>query len=389
MRGTQDGYNGHKIVRKGLALSISLLVFMSVLACLTVDTAEGHKVHVHEELTMKSIQTLYEDGNDYIPQWLNDLDVTGDLRAGSRDADMMDMSRNHYYNPHTGDGLSEFEDAKSNFVRKVYDAQDSISSGDIEQGVFELGWALHVLQDMTVPHHVHSEPGDGHSDYEDWISQNMDVGHVIGGGNYTDIDDIDDKSPGDWVHNTALISYDYYDYVADSGNASDENYTYAWENLQPVAIRQGAGFLHWFFNRFIPDDVFITVTGRAENSLDIRWTQDYVENFSHYELYIYENKTGLDNIMEERDYYTKIETRYMNEYTFSGLDHMTKYYIRIRVVRDNQDDTISSTVETRTIPSTTFIALILLVVAISIFVLIQYNNNWKGKKYNKRGVRRI
>lgn len=366
-----------KCFKRSIPLVIAFIVIMMpLLSSMTV--VEGHHVGVHEEFTMKSIETLYEDDMDYIPEWMKDLDVLYDLRRGSSKADQWDVSKSHYYNPYTGDGLSGFKDARTRFVEKVYDAEENIDDGDVETGIRDLGWALHLLQDMTVPHHTYPTPTNGHSAYEDWVSNNLDIGHVIGNGNYTDLEEPEIDSPGEWIHETALIGYEYMDYVNED-NASEENYTYALERLQPVAIRQGAGFLHWFFNQYIDDGIHISVITRSENDISIGWTQDHTETFESYQLFIAKNETELERKVEENETRRVINSRKMTEYTFSGLEDFETYHIRIRVVRDGQDDTLSGRKEVSTIMSTTKIAVILLIVVVAIFGMVGYKGDIKGR----------
>lgn len=364
----------HEVSIKVITFAIVLVLSMTVLSVF-ISPADGHKTDVHEELTYKTLETFYEDDKGHIPDWLETLDVRRHFVDGAYHADQWDLSRNHYYNPHTGEGLSGFQDARSRFVEKVRDARNSIEDGEVRDSMNDLGWALHILQDMTIPHHVHNEVGDGHSGYEDWIRDNMDVGDEIGGGNYSYDEDIE---PGEWIHNTALYTYDYYEYVADSENASEENYTYAWENLQPFAIQQGAGFVHWFFESYV-NEVYFEVTSRGSNSIDIRWTEDFSEGFEQYEIYIAENETALEEQMIERDYDKSISSRHMTSYTFSGLEQNTEYHINIRYVREDTHDIETGSRTVSTIISPTFIALILLFIAGTIFVTVYKSDEIKRK----------
>jgi len=363
---------GKKGLVKGFTLTLVLLLSMTVLVA-SLNSVEGHKVDVHEELAYKTIETFYADDKDYIPQWMDSLGIQRDFVDGAYHADQWDLSRNHYYNPHTGEGLSGFQDARSRFVEKVRDARNAIEGGEVRDSMNDLGWALHLLQDMTVPHHTHLEVGDGHSDYEDWIRDNMDVGDEIGDGNYSYDEDM---NPGEWIHDTAMYTYDYYEYVADSENASEENYTHAWENLQPFTIQQGAGFVHWFFENYV-DGAYFEVTSRGANSIDIRWTEDFSEDFLQYEIYIAENETALEERMEDGDYERVVSSRRMTSYTFAGLDSGTEYHINIRYVREGTHDIETGSRSVSTIISPTLVAIILLVSAILMFVAIHQEDKIK------------
>lgn len=123
----------------------------------------------HEKMTDWSFKII---GSPFKVNWLA-------LRTGSRDEDFGDNPKTHFYNPGTGKGLSVFQSAKERAADWYGKAVKTYVNGG-STAFYELGHALHLLQDMAAPSHANAAPHFWHSKiaetgYEWWVTRNWDV----------------------------------------------------------------------------------------------------------------------------------------------------------------------------------------------------------------------
>lgn len=230
-----------------LALAAALLVFPGL--------STAYNTSSHDLITFQAIRTLSADGKPEMAQLAEEY--LERLRQGSWDADYSRgtifgiplAATSHYYNPVTRKGLLGSESSAAVLAQSSYDqAVQKWEAGDRSGAMYTLGFALHVLQDVTVPHHTLSTPGVlTHQSYENYLEKWMSAQPewISGGGEYST------KPPGQWVHDNAALASTYWSLVdgfAWSGNPKDD-FTKAASELVPVAIRTSAGFLATFFER--------------------------------------------------------------------------------------------------------------------------------------------
>lgn len=113
-------------------------------------------------------------------------------------------------------------------------------SQDVLQGMFYLGAALHIIQDMCVPHHSKGVIFDGHQEFEKWATLHWQKFSVDRDGLYPDFAHL-----SQWVDYNAQISAPYYSLVSTQARCTPETYAEAAAALIPLTIQSTAGFLNF------------------------------------------------------------------------------------------------------------------------------------------------
>lgn len=184
--------------------------------------------------------------NDGKEKYANILEsYMGDFKGGLADADSFLNPRDHYFNPNTKNGLANFKDART-LAQKELDL--AINEWGKEDGkgnaIYHLGMVVHIIQDLTVPHHAVPTPLDGHVEYENWIEKHGHEFYVDSGGLYN-MSSMDEYIAYEYVEYNAIQSLELFVYI--DGNIADNNYTYVVEQMIPLAQRSGAGIAASFF----------------------------------------------------------------------------------------------------------------------------------------------
>lgn len=343
-----NGFRRDELALKIFAFTMVIILSMPLTIAFMTEEAEAWKSDNHQELTQDALITLRNDGNDRIVDWMERLGVRDEYINAVRDADMYARYRDHYYCPETQRGLGDLEDydsgfrsAREDFEIRLSRAQDYMKT-DVEQAMYHLGWATHLLQDMYSPHHTQLEPHNGHSAFEDFASDHQNMNYTHYGGHYDWPENVS-EDPTLWIHDSAETGAEYYEYVTAENN-TEENMTYAWSRLQPKAIRQTAGFLDWFFETRTEFNLETLSTDKTGRTIDIRWAMDYHSNFTHYELYIEENSSALKEAVENREPYKNISSRESGTYTISGLDYFTEYHVQVVARREGDVEDVEGNV---------------------------------------------
>ena len=114
---------------------------------------------------------------------------------------------------------------------------------------YYLGYAIHLLQDVTVPHHAKNDPFGYHVDYESFCNIQWVYGNIPKpeNGTYSPPRDWEGNiNAKAWIHQAALFAYPHY-YTIES---QAYNY-YLWldiaTNLVGQAIKLTAGFMIYFW----------------------------------------------------------------------------------------------------------------------------------------------
>jgi len=228
------------------------------------------KVGGHEKMADWSVKLFQQESFNFI-------DFTP-LRTGTRDEDSGNSPLRHFYNPTNGKGLYNFESAKSR-AKSWY--EKAVKS----KSFYELGHALHLVQDMAAPSHAHSADHSwqsqiGKKGYEWWITRNWD-GKIEPFLRWLNQEDLNSSSRYNaWLHNeqqnfklsraadidayieimsnaTYAAGYDFDDvnphYISiestgqfNRNTVTDSESEYDSIFLIPSAIRLGAGLLKSF-----------------------------------------------------------------------------------------------------------------------------------------------
>jgi phospholipase C len=122
---------------------------------------------IHKFINMQAIEILRNEG--YLKEYEYFKNHIKPLNEGVSWADQDFKSSNHFYHFSRGKGLYGFSDALTECKRYYNKSLAYIKVGEIDKAMFFLGAACHLVQDMTVPHHVNNRLLDSHRGFEVWI----------------------------------------------------------------------------------------------------------------------------------------------------------------------------------------------------------------------------
>src|SRR5690554_2693021 len=137
----------------------------------------------HMELAEATATILAHDGKEEICQLLDARDDSTDqkyidiLAEGTRAADVP-LSGGyictlwHFHHPWTHRGYL-VEKSSAVVTSELFSAAIKLwQTGDKSNAIYQLGRALHLLQDIFIPHHSGISAVKGHGDFEKWLSNN-------------------------------------------------------------------------------------------------------------------------------------------------------------------------------------------------------------------------
>lgn len=122
---------------------------------------------IHQLINLQALEILKND--KYIDAYCLFSDYIEDINKGSVWADLDIKSVNHFYNPVTQKGLYGNDNALTLAVRYYGNAKEYWYKDEPNISMFYLGAAVHLVQDMTVPHHANIRLLDNHRQYENYI----------------------------------------------------------------------------------------------------------------------------------------------------------------------------------------------------------------------------
>lgn len=197
------------------------------------------KGETHLFCNRQAIQILKRDGkSDYARLLNNYLEV---INRGVLWADRGWKNFAHYLDPVASMGLGPWPDARLECKSFFEKALLYWRQGNKKKSFFLLGAAVHLVQDLCVPHHARGIAFCGHKEYEKWAQENCIEYGVFSEGNYNDA-----SSPGKWVEVNAKIARYYFPYVSNVSSLS--SYRMATGILLPLAQRSTAGFFCFFLD---------------------------------------------------------------------------------------------------------------------------------------------
>ncbi|MFP4698256.1 MAG: zinc dependent phospholipase C family protein [Eubacteriales bacterium] len=97
------------------------------------------------------------------------------INNGSVWADQDFKSSSHFYNPLAMKGLFGQPHSKKMTIGYYKKAIRAWNKNNIEKSMFYLGACVHILQDLTVPHHVVNRLLDSHRKYENFVRSTFDI----------------------------------------------------------------------------------------------------------------------------------------------------------------------------------------------------------------------
>ncbi|MFZ3129736.1 MAG: zinc dependent phospholipase C family protein [Desulfosporosinus sp.] len=183
---------------------------------------------------------LKHDGKEDIARLFNAHHST--LTKGLYWADRGWKNVNHFYSHPDKQGIIGWPDATAE-CQYYFNRAFSFSPNNIDKCMFFLGAALHLVQDMCVPHHSLGIVFDGHKEFETWATQNW-AQFPTTRGMYLPF-----SHPAQWMDYNAGVSAPLYPWVSQEAGCSEESYKRASEILIPLTIATSAGFLDFACQR--------------------------------------------------------------------------------------------------------------------------------------------
>jgi hypothetical protein len=153
-----------------------------------------------------------------------------------------------YWNPQRLAGL--YGDIGAPYhAQEYFTSAVNLYPNNKNESYYTLGYAIHLLQDVTVPHHANLDPFGQHTLYEQFCDQQHKEGNIIlpTVGNYVMHKDwYGNYSIRGWVHKAAKYSYQYYNQI------ENEPYDYTtWldiaTHLMGKAVELTAGLIFYFW----------------------------------------------------------------------------------------------------------------------------------------------
>ncbi len=331
----RDKINKRKWKKASKKLVILIITAALLLSPVLISpTAQAYTKDTHRTVFNMAMECLENDGYGHIIEFLQSEDRYGNtlaewVRDGVVDADRLDLARNHYYDPTTGDGLTGLN--SKDLCRQFYDgAKERWENGEWVDAMYMLGRSIHMVADSTVPHHAHLDPLNGHSAAEDWWKDNQYLYRVTSGGEY----DYAANASG-YVENNAQVAYDLYDKVVDS-NASESNYADVAETIIPLAVETTAGFVQMFFQDIGGDIApVLEVSRTTAASCELSWSPSPSEDFLEYRVYV--SEVGEDVEIEEEQLYDTVKDRNENTIEVEPLARYGTYQFQVvTVLEDSQ-----------------------------------------------------
>jgi phospholipase C len=122
---------------------------------------------VHKYINIQAVEILKNDGYD--DAYIFYKKHIKHLNDGVTWADQDFKSTNHFYHYKLERGLYGFSNALVECQKYYEESIRLIKNGEEHKGLFFLGASVHLIQDMTVPHHVNNRLLKSHRKFELWI----------------------------------------------------------------------------------------------------------------------------------------------------------------------------------------------------------------------------
>ena len=214
-------------------IAIGLFIVISGVGFATVPL---YTVANHREIVDTIPKILLNDGYSEYANIINQYISV--INEGVTDADFFLNSREHFMNPHTQLGLGGFRSAGELGQEEFAKAVNYWLDGNMYDSMYHLGFVLHLVQDLTVPHHAVPTILDGHFEYENWLEKNTEQ-YLTGSSGIYDFDSLTD-----YLIYNGEQSLQMFEYVDMSG---DDDYGFCASEMIPLAQSSSAGVTVLFF----------------------------------------------------------------------------------------------------------------------------------------------
>lgn len=191
----------------------------------------------HEFCNAQSINILRYDGHERYASILQRY--LKQLNTGVFWADRGWKNVSHYLVADTKKGLWEFSNAITECLSYYTRATKHAKAGELMKGMFFLGAAAHLVQDLCVPHHARGKLFNGHREFEAWAETYRYLFRADGSAIYKP-----DVPVQQWLIHNASVAADWLSNTTES--SAEAQYRDATRCLLPLAQRSTAGFFHHF-----------------------------------------------------------------------------------------------------------------------------------------------
>jgi len=195
----------------------------------------------HVQCLNQAYIVLKRDGKEDVATLFNAHHST--LTRGLYWADRGWKNVNHFYSHPNKQGIIGWPGVSAE-CQYYFNKAFTFFPKNVDKCMFFLGAALHLIQDMCVPHHSLGILFDGHKEFETWATHNWDKFPVTCG-MYLPF-----SHPAQWIDHNARVSSPLYPLVSLKEGCSEESYKKALETLIPLTIATSAGFLDFVSKRF-------------------------------------------------------------------------------------------------------------------------------------------
>ncbi len=275
---------------------ISILFFSALFISSQPVKAWNHSTHTFIteqawEIFQNDNQELlapFQQYQSYVPDFLNKL-VQGNLEADVHSTTVSDEvitirwwgkkytlympTSEHYYNPENGKGAFNYFRSAKQKSEEYYDlALQNWRDEDYETSVYNLGRAMHLVQDVTIPHHTYNGANAllNQIGYSNWMDKHLDEYKVESEGIYNV------QNIGDLVRSNSAISHPLLKYV-DGLNPwwifkiyTKDDYGRAARTVMPLAQRTCAGLIYKYANDVLTIEAAKVLTPKTKTKANIK-----------------------------------------------------------------------------------------------------------------------
>ena len=224
------------------------------------------EISKHMELVNLTVNVLKNDGKgEAVVLYTDTDDITGKsglelLAEGVKDADLPYFSGYilhlmHFHHPWSHRGYLSKSSAADQ-TAKIYSlAINRWQNGYKGCALYQLGRALHLIQDINIPQHAGISAFKGHGDFERWLTVHGNQFTVQTGGYYEWEQTFslngtnhyaNSKNVYDWIDYGSHTSYPYFMEYFFDGNYTEAVFPEIAAKVMPNVLRLSAGFLAKF-----------------------------------------------------------------------------------------------------------------------------------------------
>ncbi len=226
------------------------------------------KIENHIDLVYESSLLLKNDGKEDLYLFINSTNEERGktyrelLEEGARDADIpfsggYIFQLFHFHHPWTHRGYLFARSSADVTVSIFTGAVGLWKNGDKAEAIYQLGRSLHLIQDIFVPQHSGVTAFNGHSQLENWLSDNWKAYQVTSGGYYHwaqtfsaedgSIHHVRTENLYDWIDFGSHLSFVWYNRYFRKKKFNEDTFHRVAAKIIPNVLRHSAGYLNKFF----------------------------------------------------------------------------------------------------------------------------------------------